>query len=157
MSHLIGFGWSRRPRCHCRSYRRPYRCRKLVFQPRPCSSMVGSLRFRVPRTAFASAGTVTLAECVPASDKCDGLFVIHRHATRRSLERLRPRSNRIRIAVRAFRVHVDQAHLHGGKRILEFSVTGVALVAKPRRPQSPNKYPLQVPRRPRARRRSRRS
>jgi hypothetical protein len=28
-------------------------------------------------------------------------------------------SDRIRIAVRAFRVHVDQAHLHGGERVLE--------------------------------------
>ena len=37
----------------------------------------------------------------------------------------------IRIAVRAFRVDVDEAHLHGAERVLEVPVAGVALVVQP--------------------------
>ena len=37
----------------------------------------------------------------------------------------------IRIAVRPFRIHVDQTHLHGGERILKITVAGVALVRQP--------------------------
>jgi hypothetical protein len=41
-----------------------------------------------------------------------------------------PEATGSRFAVRAFRVHLDQAHLHRGERIVEFPVTGVALVAR---------------------------
>ena len=43
----------------------------------------------------------------------------------------RARACGIRIAVGAFGVHVDQAHLHRGKRIGEFAIAAVALVAEP--------------------------
>ena len=39
---------------------------------------------------------------------------------------------RIRVAVRPLRVHVDQAHLHGAERTGELPVAAVALVAEPR-------------------------
>ncbi len=76
------------------------------------------------------ARAVALAEGVPAGDERDGLFVVHRHARER-LSNVPGRGERIRVAVRAFRVHVDQAHLHGGERVLELPVAGVALVPEP--------------------------
>ena len=71
-----------------------------------------------------------LAEGVAARDEGHRLLVVHRHATE-DLADIPRRSDRVRVAVRAFRVHIDQAHLNGGEGILEFPVTGVALVSKP--------------------------
>ena len=76
------------------------------------------------------AGAMALAEGVPAGDERDGLFVVHGHA-REGLSNVTAGGDRIRVAVRPFRVHVDQAHLHGGERIFEIPVAGVAIVAKP--------------------------
>ncbi len=76
------------------------------------------------------AGAVTFAEGVSSSDERDSFLVVHRHAPE-SLADVTARSDRIRVAVRPFRVHVDQAHLNGGERIFEFPVTGIALVAEP--------------------------
>jgi hypothetical protein len=69
---------------------------------------------------------VGLAESVAAGDQRDGLLVVHRHAPERVADVLRG-GNRIRFAIRAFRVHVDQAHLNRGERIRE--VPGVGLLA----------------------------
>ncbi len=71
-----------------------------------------------------------LAEGVAAGDEGHGLFVIHGHA-REGLADVARRGQRIGLAVGAFRVHVDQAHLHGSQRVLELAVAGVALVAQP--------------------------
>ena len=46
-----------------------------------------------------------------------GFLVVHRHAGE-GLAHLGCRLHRVRCAVDAFRVDVDQAHLHGGKRVL---------------------------------------
>ena len=90
---------------------------KLFFQPRPCSSRPA--RFRLGADVVdASAGAVGLAEGVAAGDQRDGLLVVHRHAAE-GLADVAGRGERIGIAVRAFGVDVDQAHLHGGQRILE--------------------------------------
>src|SRR5206468_7670774 len=67
---------------------------------------------------------------VAASDQRDGLFVIHRHA-REGLADIPGRSDWIRLAVRPFRIDVDQTHLHGTERILEVAVAGVALIRQP--------------------------
>jgi hypothetical protein len=72
---------------------------------------------------------MALAEGVPAGDERDGLFVVHGHACK-GLANVTAGGDRIRVAVRAFRVHVDQAHLHGGQRIFEIPVAAVALVAR---------------------------
>ena len=69
-----------------------------------------------------------LAEGVSAGDQRDGLFIVHRHAAE-GLANVTGRRDRIGIAIRAFRVHVDQAHLHGAERVLELAITRVALVA----------------------------
>jgi len=76
------------------------------------------------------ARAMRLAERVAAGDERDSLFVVHRHALER-LADVAGRRQRIGLAVGAFRVHVDQAHLHGGERVLEQPIAAVALVAEP--------------------------
>ena len=76
------------------------------------------------------AGAVGFAEGVAAGDQRDRLFIVHRHARKRLADVAR-RGDRIRIAVRPFRVDVDQTHLHGGERVLQVAVAGVALVRQP--------------------------
>ncbi len=71
-----------------------------------------------------------LAEGVAAGDQRDGLLVVHRHA-REGLADIARRGERVRIAVRAFRIDVDQAHLHGAERALQLAVAAVALVRQP--------------------------
>ena len=71
-----------------------------------------------------------LAEGVAAGDERHRLLVVHRHAGE-GLADVPRRSDRIGIAVRTFRVDVNQTHLHGSERIFEFPVAGVALVIQP--------------------------
>ena len=71
-----------------------------------------------------------LAERVPAGDERDGLLVVHRHPAERLADVARG-GQRIGVAVRAFRVHVDETHLHRAERAAELAVTAVALVAEP--------------------------
>jgi hypothetical protein len=52
-------------------------------------------------------------------------------AMRAKVSRMSRRSRAGRVAVRALRVDVDQAHLHGGQRVVELALAGVALVAEP--------------------------
>jgi hypothetical protein len=73
---------------------------------------------------------VGLAEAVAAGDQRHRLLVVHRHAAERLANVLR-RLDGIGIAVRAFRIDVDQAHLDGAERILELTVAAVALVGEP--------------------------
>ncbi len=101
----------------------------VFFQPRPCSSMAAA--FRLGPDVLAGIGrAVGLAERVSAGDERHRLLVVHRHAGER-LPDVPGRGDRIRVAVRAFRIDVDQAHLHRGKRILEVTVAAVALVGQP--------------------------
>ncbi len=79
-------------------------------------------RFRANQRRIT--GTVGLTEGVPTSHERHGLLIVHRHACK-SLSNVTARGDRIRVAVRAFRVHVDQAHLHGGQGVFEFAVTAV--------------------------------
>ena len=87
-----------------------------------------AFRFRADQRRIA--GAVGLAEAVAAGDQRDGLLVVHRHAAE-GLADVLGRRQRIRVAVRTFRVHVDEAHLHGAERRLELALAAVALVAEP--------------------------
>ena len=87
-------------------------------------------RFRLGPHVLRIAGAVGLAEGVAAGDERDRLFVVHRHAGE-GLADVPRRGERIRVAVRAFRIDVDQAHLHGRERVFEIPVAGVALVIQP--------------------------
>ena len=75
-------------------------------------------------------GAVALAEGVSSGDEGNGLFVIHGHAGE-GLADIPRRGDGIRISIRSFGIHVDQAHLDGGERILQVTVAGVALVGQP--------------------------
>ena len=66
------------------------------------------------------SGAVRLAEGVAAGDQRDGFLIVHRHAPE-SVANVFRRGDRVRLAVRAFGVHVNQAHLHGGERVLEIA------------------------------------
>ena len=88
----------------------------------------GGFGFRTHQLRVARA--VRLAEGVAAGDERDGLFVVHRHAGE-GLAHVAARGHGVGVAVRALGVHVDQAHLHGGQRVLELAVAAVALVAQP--------------------------
>ena len=72
-----------------------------------------------------------LAEGVTASDERDGFFVIHRHAGEGFADVAR-RGDGIGIAVRAFGIDVNQAHLHGAERIFEIAFAGITLVDRAR-------------------------
>src|SRR6478672_10706524 len=76
------------------------------------------------------AGAVGLAEGVAAGNQSDRLLVVHRHAEERFADVL-GRRKRIWIAVRPFRIDVDQAHLHRAERLRKLPFTTVAFVAKP--------------------------
>src|SRR6202007_49429 len=68
----------------------------------------GSFRLRTDQRGFASA--VGFAEAVAARDERHRLLVVHRHASK-GLADIPSRSERIGLAVRAFRIGVNQAHL----------------------------------------------
>ena len=78
-----------------------------------------AFRLRADQRRIARA--VGLAEGVAAGDQRDGLLVVHRHAEERFADVLRGRE-RVRIAVRPFRVDVDQAHLHRAERFMRAGV-----------------------------------
>ena len=71
-----------------------------------------------------------LAECVPASDQSNRFFVVHRHATE-GLANVAARSNRVRVGVRALRVHINETHLDGAEWLHQLAVAAIALVLKP--------------------------
>src|SRR5262252_639548 len=84
---------------------------------------VGANKLRIARA-------VGLAEGMSAGDESNGLLIVHGHAAER-FANVPCRSHGIRLAVRPLRINIDQAHLHGSERILELTVAGVTLVAKP--------------------------
>ena len=86
--------------------------------------------FRVRAHQRRIAGAMGLAEGVAAGNQRDGLFVVHRHAEEGFADVL-GRRERIRIAVRAFRIDVDETHLHGAERLGELAFAAVAFVAQP--------------------------
>ena len=75
-------------------------------------------RFRLRADVGRGGRAVRLAERVAAGDERHRLFVVHRHAAERVADVLR-RRDRVGIAVRALRVHVDEAHLHRAERVLQ--------------------------------------
>ena len=74
--------------------------------------------------------TVRFAERVSAGDQSYRFLVVHCHTTER-LADIACSSQGIRVAVRTFRVNVDETHLHGSERTFKFTVSRVTLVGKP--------------------------
>ena len=81
---------------------------------------------------------------MPAGDECDRLFVVHGHPGE-CLADVVGGGLRIGLAVGSLGIHVDQSHLHGGKRLVELSVAGVPLVAEPLALRSPVDVFLRFP------------
>ncbi|SII60021.1 Uncharacterised protein [Mycobacteroides abscessus subsp. abscessus] len=73
------------------------------------------------------AGAVGLAEGVTAGDEGDGLLVVHRHPTE-GVADVGSGLERIGLALRAFRVDVDETHRRRRQRLLQLAVARVALV-----------------------------
>src|SRR6202023_1666132 len=90
------------------------------------------------------ASAVGFAEAVTPGNQRDRLFVVHRHTAERFANILGRREG-IRLAVRPFRIDVDQTHLHGGERILKITVAGVALVSQPLALGAPVEVPFGLP------------
>ena len=65
-----------------------------------------------------------------AGDEGDGFFVVHGHAGEGFAD-VAGGAERVGLAVGAFGVDVDEAHLDGGEGGFEFAVAGVAFVAEP--------------------------
>src|SRR6185312_7387401 len=86
--------------------------------------------FRLRSDQRGIAGTVCLAEAVATSNQGYGLFVIHRHTEER-LPDVLGRCDRVRVAVRPFRIDVDQAHLHRTERLRQLTLAAVAFVPQP--------------------------
>ncbi len=91
---------------------------------------VGRFRIRAQQTRVAVP--VALADSVAAGRQRDGLLVVHRHAGEGHTDVVRG-PQRIRLAVDAFGIDVDQAHLDRGERVLE-RFTVLALIAARREP-----------------------
>ncbi len=68
-----------------------------------------------------------LAEGMTARNQRHGLFVVHGHASK-GLANVHGCGERIRIAVRALRIDVNQAHLHRSEGVFEVAHAGVAFV-----------------------------
>ena len=73
---------------------------------------------------------MALAEGVAAGGQGHGLFIVHGHAGKR-LTDVTAGGHGVRVPVGPFRVHVDQAHLHRGQRVFQFTLAAVTLVPKP--------------------------
>ena len=83
-----------------------------------------------PHELIRAGCAVAFAECVPPGGERDGFLVVHRHAGK-GLANVGSRGDRVGIAVRSFRVYVDQAHLHGRKRIFEIALAGITFFSEP--------------------------
>jgi hypothetical protein len=73
------------------------------------------------------AGTVGFSEGMATRDQRDRFLVIHSHAGK-GLANVAGRGNGVRIAVRAFRIHVDKTHLHCRQRVGEIPLSGIARI-----------------------------
>src|SRR5581483_2048775 len=76
---------------------------------------------------------------VASHDERHGLLVVHRHAPERLSDVLRG-EGRVWVAAWALRIHIDQAHVIGGERSLNLSLSDVALVPEPGIFRSPEDF-----------------
>ena len=102
----------------------------------------GALRHRADVMRLARA--VRLAEGMAAGDQRHRFLVVHRHAAE-GLADVARGGRRIGLAVRPFRIHVDQAHLHRRQRIGQVAVAGITLVAEPGGLRAPEGVGLRLP------------
>ena len=77
---------------------------------------------------------ITCAMCfskgMSARDEGDGFLVVHRHA-RECFTDVPRGCDRVGVAIRAFWIHINETHLHGGEGIFQITVSRVAIVLEP--------------------------
>ena len=88
----------------------------------------GGFGFRAKQRGVA--GAMAFAHRVAAGGEGNGLLVVHGHAGK-GLADVTARRHGIRVAVRAFRIHVDQAHLDRSQRPFQLPLALVTLVGQP--------------------------
>src|SRR5258708_9634261 len=76
------------------------------------------------------ASAVGLAKGVTAGNQRDRFFVVHCHAAER-LPDIPGCSDWVRVSIRPFRIHVNQAHLNSAQGKRELTVAAVALIRQP--------------------------
>mmetsp|Transcript_25902 Transcript_25902/g.74897 ORF Transcript_25902/g.74897 Transcript_25902/m.74897 type:complete len:212 (+) Transcript_25902:1498-2133(+) len=77
--------------------------------------------------------TMRFSECVPSSDQSNRFLVIHRHPTE-CRANVMSSIQRVAIARRSFRIHINQSHLHRAKRFLQVArsmLRSVSLIRQP--------------------------
>ncbi len=116
---------------------------KFILPSQALIFNVGTFRV-VAHILSGNAGAVRFSEGMSAGNERNCFLVIHRHAGK-SLSDIPCRSNRIRLSIRPFRIHIDQTHLHGRERILKITVAAVALVRQPRALRSPENVLFGLP------------
>ena len=137
-------GWRRGP-CHFEAAGDCIGTFAAAAAADPAKALVfdgGCFRFRA--YVRSRAGAMCLAEGVTTGDQGNRLFVVHRHAREGFADVFRGRQ-RIRVAVGAFRVHIDQAHLHRRQWIFQIALAAVALVIKPGFFHAPVNIELRLP------------
>ena len=77
--------------------------------------------FRLGTNKTGITRSMRLAKSMATGNKGNGFFVIHCHPAK-SFTNISCAGKRIWIAVWAFRIDIDQTHLHGGKRVGQFAV-----------------------------------
>jgi len=103
----------------------PFPCAEAALPAQALILDARRLRLRPHMGGRASA--MGLAEGVATSNEGHSLLVIHGHAGE-DLPDILGRSDRIRVAVGAFRIDIDQAHLHGSQGIFQIPLPGIALL-----------------------------
>ena len=98
---------------------------KLVDPAQALRFQRGGFGLRADQLGVARA--VGLAEGVAAGHQGHGFFVVHGHAGK-GFAHIAAAGHGVGLAVRAFGVHVDQAHLHGGQRVFQVALAAVAAV-----------------------------
>ena len=95
---------------------------------RPAQALLLNRRaFRLFAQVGAGSGSVGLPEGVAACDQRDGFFVVHGHARESLADILRCRQ-RIRLAFRAFGVHINEAHRRRAQGICQIAITRIAFL-----------------------------
>ena len=75
-------------------------------------------------------GTMAFAKGMATRGERHGFVVVHGHSGE-GFSDVAGRAQRVWRAVWAFRVHIDQAHLHGSQRVLKIAITAVTLIGQP--------------------------
>ena len=103
-------------------------CAKGVTPPQTHLVNRRPFGFRPDQRHIARA--MRLAKGMATRHQGHGFLIVHRHA-RKGFTNITPRPHRVCHPVRAFRVHINQPHLHCGQRGLQLTVAGIPLVVQP--------------------------